>query len=181
MTFVHVFKASSQDSCPVLAIMSDVVAQLKEVMPSLQSVYYCQDNAGCYHCGTTVTCAQAVGKAHGVFVRRLDFSDPQGGQGACDRKAASIKSHMGIYHNAGNDIENPQHMKQAILSSGGVPATAVCVSGPPSLKRMAKVKIKGISLISNVAYEGEGIRLWRSWEAHFVEKPPSSPRATPSA
>ena len=54
-------------------------------------------------------------------------------------------------------------MKQAILSSGGVPATAVCVSGPPSLNRMPKVKIKGISLISNVAYEGEGIRLWRAY------------------
>ena len=98
LTFAHVFKASSQDSCPV---MSDVAAQLNEVMPGLQSVYYRQDNAGCYHCGTTVTCAQAAGKAHGVFVRRLDFSDPQGGKGACDRKAASIKSHMLIYHNAG--------------------------------------------------------------------------------
>ena len=78
LTFVHVFKTSSQDSCPVLAIISDAVAQLKGVMPGLQSVYYRQDNAGCYHCGTTVTCRQAVGKAHGVFVRRLDFSDPQG-------------------------------------------------------------------------------------------------------
>ena len=74
-------------------------------MHGLQSVYYRHDNAGCYHCGTTVPCAQAVGKAHGVFVRCLDFSDPQGRKGAYDRKAASIKSHMRIYHNAGNDIE----------------------------------------------------------------------------
>ena len=27
-------------------------------------------------------------------VRRMDFSDPQGGKGACDLKAASIRLHM---------------------------------------------------------------------------------------
>ena len=37
--------------------------------------------AGCYHCGTTLVCAAALGHEEGVKIRRLDFSDPQGGKG----------------------------------------------------------------------------------------------------
>ena len=61
--------------------MADVIRQLKIVMPRLKIVYYRQDNAGCYHCGTTLVCAAAVGHEEGVKIRRLDFSDPQGGKG----------------------------------------------------------------------------------------------------
>ncbi len=53
-----------------------------------------------------------------------------GGEGACDRKAATIKSHMKIFHE-GNNIESASDMKTAILSSGGVPAVNIAVSGPP--------------------------------------------------
>ena len=49
LTFVHIFPSCSQDSCAVIAVMADVVKQLKEVMPTLTSVYYRQDNAACYH------------------------------------------------------------------------------------------------------------------------------------
>ena len=40
LTFVHIFPSCSQDSCAVIAVMADVVKQLKEVMPTLTSVYY---------------------------------------------------------------------------------------------------------------------------------------------
>ena len=107
LTFAHIFKSCSQDSSAVLAVMADVW-QLKIAMPGHKIVYYRQDNAGCYHCGTTLVCAAALGHEEGVKIRRLDFSDPQGGKGTCDRKAATIKSHMRIYLNAGNDIETPE-------------------------------------------------------------------------
>ncbi|PFX13725.1 hypothetical protein AWC38_SpisGene22167 [Stylophora pistillata] len=96
------------DLCDVVETLGDTVC-------------YRQDNAGCYHCGTTLVCAAALGHEEGVKIRRLDFSDPQGGKSACDRKVATIKSHMRIYLNAGNDIETPEQMRDAILSSGGVP------------------------------------------------------------
>ena len=35
----------------------------------------------------------------GVAVVRNDFSDPQGGKGICDRKAATIKEDVGRYVN----------------------------------------------------------------------------------
>ena len=49
---------------------------------------YSQDNAGCYHSGSTIVCANVVGKELGVAIKRLDFSDPQCGKGVSDRKAA---------------------------------------------------------------------------------------------
>ena len=69
LTFAHIFKSCSQDSSAALAVMADVIRQLK-------IVYYWQDNAGCYHCGTTLVCTAALGHEEGVKIRRLDFSDP---------------------------------------------------------------------------------------------------------
>ena len=70
-----------------------------------------------YHCRTTIVCASTLGAELGVNIKRLDFSDPQGGKGACDHKEASIKSHMHIYLNSGHDIETPEQMTDAIRSS----------------------------------------------------------------
>ena len=84
MTFIHLFQACSQDSNTVLGIMADVLTKLKIGMPNLESVFYRQDNAGCYHCASTIVGAKVLGDKAGVTLRRLDFSDPQGGKGACD-------------------------------------------------------------------------------------------------
>ena len=76
-------------------MIKDVIKQLKITMPEQKTVNYRQDNDGCYHCGTTIICASELGANLGVVIKRLNFSDPQGGNGACDRKAATIiKSHM---------------------------------------------------------------------------------------
>ena len=78
----------------VQAIMSDVLRKLKEIMPTLPSVYYRQDNVECYRGGSTILGAVKAGEAHRIMLQGLDFSDPQGGKGACDRKEATIKSHI---------------------------------------------------------------------------------------
>lgn len=97
MTFVHVFEsAAAQDSSSVLAILNDVFSQLKTIMPELQTVYIRNDNAGCYHCTQTLITVPQIAKRHGLQISRIDFSEPQGGKGACDRKAATIKSHMAV-------------------------------------------------------------------------------------
>ena len=69
-------------------------------------IYLRQDNAGCYHCALTLIIASKVAELNNLFLRRMDFSDPQGGKGSCDRKAATIKSHMAIHLNSGHDIES---------------------------------------------------------------------------
>ena len=57
---------------------------------------------------------------------RLDFSDPQGGKGSCNHKAAAAENHMRIYPlNSGQDVETPKQMKNAVESSGGMPGVRV--------------------------------------------------------
>ena len=51
LTFAHIFKSYSQDSGAVLAVMADVIRQLKITMLGLKTICYRQDNAGCYHSG----------------------------------------------------------------------------------------------------------------------------------
>ena len=125
LTIAHIFQTCSQDSCAVLAVMVDVIKELKTIIPGLKKVSFRQNNAGCCHCGTTIVCASTLGAELGVTIKPLDFSDPQGGKGACDRQAASIKSHMHIYLNSRHDIETPEKMTDAIRSSGGVPSVSV--------------------------------------------------------
>ena len=163
LTLVHIFPGCSQDSCAVLAVMADVIKQLKSTMPELRSVYYRQDNAGCYHCGATIAGAKVLGEAHGIVIRRLDFSDPQGGKGPCDRKAATIKSHMRIYLNSGNDIETPYQIKDAILSSGGVDAVNLSLCQSITSSKLQPIKIDNVSLLNNFQYEDEGVRVWRAY------------------
>ena len=40
LTFAHIFKSCSQDSYAVLAVMADVIRQLKIAMPGLKTVCY---------------------------------------------------------------------------------------------------------------------------------------------
>jgi hypothetical protein len=113
LTLVHVFQKSNQDSLYVLAVIDDVIQKLKNVMPELKCVSFRQDNAGCYHSAATILGVRSLAKKHNIIVR-IDFSDPQGGKGACDRKAATLKNHMRSYLNSGNDVTNAEEMKTAI-------------------------------------------------------------------
>ena len=132
-------------------------------LPHLESVYYRQDNAGCYHCGASISGASLLAKDTGVFVRRMDFSDSQGGKGACDRKAASIKSHMKIHLNDGYNIETGREMIAAMLSSGGIPGVHATLAIPSTFPRPVSVKLEGVSAISNIEYGKDHIRVWRAY------------------
>jgi len=160
LRFTHIFKSCSQDSCAVLAVMANVIRQLKIAMQGLKTVYCCQDNAGCYHCGTTLVCAAALVNEEGVKIGHLDFSDPQGCKAACDQEAATIKSHVRIYLNAGNDMETTEQMRDAILSSGGVPGVLCETIQVP---KVLSSKIEGISQRCNVEYKKDGLLVWRAY------------------
>ena len=88
LTFCHIFKSCTQDSSTVLAVMANVIEQLKSTMPQMDTVFYRQDNAGCYHCGTCIAWARIIGCRQGVAIQRLDFSDAQGGKGVRERVTA---------------------------------------------------------------------------------------------
>ena len=60
LSFVHVFQSCNQDSVTVLAIVDDVLKQLKSTMPNVNNVYFRQDIAEC--------------KPHAVFPHYWQFS-----------------------------------------------------------------------------------------------------------
>ncbi|CAH3148826.1 unnamed protein product [Porites lobata] len=161
MTFVHIFDSCNQDSRTVLAILNDVFHRLKGVMPQLQSVYLRQDNAGCYHCSLSIVTARQVAEVNGLHLARMDFSDAQGGKGPCDRKAATIKSHIAVYLNSGHDIETASQMLEAINSFDGVAGVQAMICSPPTSPLRTSIKWEGVSFISDIQYEEEclGLRL----------------------
>ena len=85
LTLVHIFQKSNKDSLYVLAIIDDVIEKLKCTMPELKTLSFRQDNAGCYHSAATILGVRQLSIKHNISVR-MDFSDPQGGKGPCDRK-----------------------------------------------------------------------------------------------
>lgn len=50
LTFCHILKSCTQDRSTVLVLMANVIKQLKSTMPPVDSMFYQQDNAGCYRC-----------------------------------------------------------------------------------------------------------------------------------
>ena len=94
---------------------------------------------------------------------KADFSDPQGGKGSCDRKVATIKNHMKMHLHSGNDVDNAEQMKNAIESSGGLPGVRVILCSQEEASKLVPVKWEGVSLINNIEYGKEGVRVWRSY------------------
>ena len=88
-------------------------------MPDVNCVYFRQDNAGCYQSAPILLAIQQVANKYHMTVK-LDFSDPQGGKGSCDRKASTIKNHVRIYLNSGQDVETADQLKNAIESAIGL-------------------------------------------------------------
>ena len=101
----------------------------------------------------------------GINVARVDFSDPQGGKGACDRKAATIKAHVRRYVNEGHNVTNAQEFKTAILSNGGVTGVRVTVvDAAVAACELPQVKLDGVSILNNFEFLGETVKVWRAFD-----------------
>lgn len=99
--FVHIIENCNPDGYVVVLIIEHILRTLKNEYPELSNAYLRQDNAACYHSTVMLeTCSYMAGKT-GIAVGRVGFSDPQGGKGACDRKAATIKAHVRRYVSEG--------------------------------------------------------------------------------
>ena len=163
LSFVHVFKKCSQVSDTVLAVIDDVFQQLKSTSPEVQTVFLRQDNAGCYHSTSILLSVQRIATKNNINLCQVDYSDPQGGKGSCDRKAATIKSHIRIYLNEGHDVETAEQMVSAIESAGGVPGVRVTLCGEQTVEMPFEAKWEGISFLNNLAFSREGVRVWRAY------------------
>ena len=62
LAFCLIFKCCTQDSSVVPAVMANVIEQLKFTMLRMDTVFFWQDNAGCYHCGASIVCPSIIGR-----------------------------------------------------------------------------------------------------------------------
>ena len=160
---MHVVENCSQDSPVVIHIMEHVLRTLKTENPELTAAFFRNDNAECYHNSTLLAECRSMGAATRVTVSRMDFSDPHGGKGPCDRKAATIKAHVRRFINEDHDVQTPKDLETAMLqlSAGGLSGVRVALVDSLGITD-SPIKWDGISLINNLQYTGSTIKVWRS-------------------
>lgn len=165
-SFVHIIENCKQESFTNVRILEHTLRTLKTEHPEVTTAFLRQDNAGCYHCAEMLASCAQIKSRTGIEVQRVDFSDPQGGKGACDRKAASIKAHVRRYINEGHDVLNAKDFMAAMLSNGGIPHVRLVVVDASSTESNAQVPVKwgGISSLNNFLYSDNGITVWRAYE-----------------
>lgn len=141
--------------------MEHVLRSLKEQHPEITAAYFRQDNAGCYHSSCTILSARVLSMRSGIQVRRIDFSDPQGGKGSCDRKAAQVKAHFKSYVNGGNSVTTPSELKTAIESRGGIPGVRVAIVEARNAN-MKTYKLEGVNTLNNFSFSDLGFFAFRA-------------------
>ena len=160
-TFIHIIQPGLQDSTAVVLIMDQVLRLLKKQHPEIVSSFFRQDNAGCYQSAEIILSVDILSKRSGIQINHVDFSDPQGGKGSCDRKAAQIKAHVKSFVNEGGSVTNFDELKQAIESRGGVPGLRVIVM---DVQKSAKsYKLDGISKLNNFNFTSDGFTAFRAY------------------
>lgn len=173
-TFVHLLDACVQDWFSIASIIGLIEHTLKVVKmedPQITNVYLRSDNAGCSHNTELLLSLQALSARHGIVVVRYDFSDPQSGKDVCDRRIASMKSHIRRRVNEGHDVTTAEEMKVALESHGRVRGCRFAVVGIDKTKMNAEVcKIPGISFLNNFHFIEAGARCWKAYQigkGHF--------------
>ena len=104
--FCHVFDQCVQNAKTVTSILRHIFLRLRETTPEIKYVHLRSDNAGCYHGAEALLNIEQLFKETGVWVKTIDFSDPQGGKGPCDRLAAIIKCYIRRFVNEKNNCTN---------------------------------------------------------------------------
>ena len=163
--FVHVFDDCSQDSETVVAIINDVLARVKQTDPQIRKAFLRSDNAGCYHSANTIVSAKQVSDKSGIEINRIDFCDPQGGKGPCDRYAAVIKSNIRRYLNENHNVTNASEFIEACHSYKGVKGVVAleCRIENVIPNDKKKCTIKQITNYYNFEYKPDGLLVHRAW------------------
>ena len=148
LTMCYVFRSCSQDSCATLSVMSDVLRDLKDVMPHLQRVYYWQDNTGCYHCCNTISLAHMVGNHHCVTVKRMGL----GTEGLQLQNTTWRFTWI-----PETTLKRQKKWKKPFCQPVECPHWG-WLCGPPKAPASLNIKLEGMSSIfSNVQYDEKGM------------------------
>ena len=104
--FCHVFDQCIQNAKTVVSIIHHIFSRLRQTTPNVKYAHLRSDNAGCYHAAEALLSVEQIFKETGVWIKSIDFSDPQSGKGPCDRMAAVIKCSIRRFINEKNNCTN---------------------------------------------------------------------------
>ncbi|VDI74407.1 Hypothetical predicted protein, partial [Mytilus galloprovincialis] len=170
-TFTHLFGTVKQDWFAVASALEHTLNTIKEQMPQIQEVFLRSDNAGCYHCGCLWLSLNGISERTGITVARYDFSEAQAGKSICDAKIAHMRSKMRMYVSSGKNITTPFDMQDAIMGGTGVAGCQCAVVEVDTTKQtMIGHRIKGISNISNISFDGDEIITWQAYNIGIGNK-----------
>jgi len=159
-TFVHVFDQCVQNGKTVLSILHHVLLRLKEEFPGIKYAHIRADNAGCYHGAEVLLSTSTLYKATGIWIKSMDFCDPQGGKGPCDRMAAVIKCLIRCFINQKNNCTTAVEFCKAASYTKGLEIHACTID----VQNVEKIEWPGISSFHNIQYTSDEVRVWRSWK-----------------
>ncbi len=104
--FCHIFDQCIQNAKTVVSIIRHIFLCLRQTSPNIKFVHLRSDNAGCYHGSEALLSTVQFVKETGIWIKSIDFSDPQSGKGPCDRIAAVIKCSIRRFINEKNNCTN---------------------------------------------------------------------------
>ncbi|CAF4127583.1 unnamed protein product, partial [Rotaria magnacalcarata] len=168
--FCHVFDQCVQNAKTVTSILRHIFLRLQQTTPDLKYVHLRSDNAGCYHSAEALLSIETLFKETGIWIKSIDFCDPQSGKGPCDRIAAVIKCSIRRFINEKNNCTNAIEFLMAAEQTNGIEFYASEIPNP----HMEKVEWKGVKQINNIKYSqgdttstktpGGEICVWHSWK-----------------
>jgi len=148
----------------VVCIIRHTLQELKKEHPEITTAFLRQDNAGCYNSFTMLAACRLMKETTDNKVERVKFSDPQGGQGPCDRRTATIKAHL-RYINEGHDVVSADDLKRAILSHGGVRVARVTlIDSTKQHSISSQGKLEGASNLNNFHCGEECLTVWKAFD-----------------
>ncbi|CAF3190873.1 unnamed protein product [Rotaria socialis] len=135
----HVFDQCMQNSRTVISILVDVFKRLKEQDPNIKYADVRADNAECYHSSETLLSNKQTLEGTGIFIRRIDFSDPQCG-----------KQHVIEWQRCKEFFDAAKDTKYLPIFASKIVPQSTTVK-PVTLKR--KPEWSGITMFNNIQYE----------------------------
>ena len=165
--FVHIVQNCNQDGYVVVQLIEHVLRALKNEHPELLTAFLRQDNAACYHSTVMLeTCSYMAAKT-GIAVGRVDFSDPQGGKGACDRKAAPSRHMCGDTSTRDTTYKLQLSLKRPCcrLAESMEYGLRLLMLHAASGNKAAgpEARWDGVSSLNNFQYSGSQITVWRAY------------------
>ncbi|CAM4748031.1 unnamed protein product [Rotaria magnacalcarata] len=169
-TFCHVFDQCVQNAKTVISILRHICLMLQQTEPDIKYVHLRSDNAGCYHSAEALLSVEQLFNETGIWIKSIDFCDPQSGKGPCDHIAAVVKCSIRRFVNEKNNCTNAIEFLTAAERTNGVEFYASEIQN----SHTEKIEWKGVKQINNIEYildftpestkPSIEVRAWQSWK-----------------